>query len=162
MITQAGAIVSSRAYLRRPDFLGPLALGLRENLSGLLGEDAGPDHYVVVDLKFTTKIDENSKAKDRQSYAAQVHLYSCVLELPQRRDSESHFANYARSPGRIRSLFESQRPLGWGARSQPGHATRSRGRDQGQRHTHYLPSAQPDQSLRTTTVPTSACLRPNR
>ena len=38
-----------------------------------------PDHYVVVDLQFTTKIEDSSKAKDRQSYAAQVRLYSYML-----------------------------------------------------------------------------------
>ena len=53
---------------------------LREHFPGLLEkDDAGPGHYVVVDLKFTTKIEESGKAKDRQSYAAQVRLYSFML-----------------------------------------------------------------------------------
>jgi predicted RecB family nuclease len=37
------------------------------------------DHYVVFDLKFTTKIEASSKTKDRQAYAAQVRLYSYML-----------------------------------------------------------------------------------
>lgn len=62
-----------------PDVLAQSAW-LRDHLPGLLNvEDAGPDHYVVIDLKFTTKIEESGKARDRQSYAAQVRLYSYML-----------------------------------------------------------------------------------
>jgi uncharacterized protein len=52
---------------------------LRGRFPGLPGEGAAPDAYIVLDLKFTTKIEESSKAKDRQSYAAQVRLYSYML-----------------------------------------------------------------------------------
>jgi len=62
-----------------PDLL-VLSSWLNQRFPGLLGESAlAPDHYVVLDLKFTTKIDESSKARDRQSYAAQVRLYSYML-----------------------------------------------------------------------------------
>ncbi len=53
---------------------------LREYFPDLIEkDDRRPDHYVIIDLKFTTKIEESGKAKDRQSYAAQVRLYSFML-----------------------------------------------------------------------------------
>ncbi len=44
-----------------------------------LGAGGQDGHYVVLDLKFTTKLDESSKATDLASYAAQVRLYSYML-----------------------------------------------------------------------------------
>jgi uncharacterized protein len=44
-----------------------------------LGAGGLDGHYVVLDLKFTTKLDDNSKATDLASYAAQVRLYSYML-----------------------------------------------------------------------------------
>jgi uncharacterized protein len=44
-----------------------------------LGTGGRDGHYVVLDLKFTTKLEESSKAKDLESYAAQVRLYSYML-----------------------------------------------------------------------------------
>jgi predicted RecB family nuclease len=62
-----------------PDLL-VLSSWLRRRFPGLPDVSTPvPDQYVVIDLKFTTKIDESSKAKDRQSYAAQVRLYSYML-----------------------------------------------------------------------------------
>jgi uncharacterized protein len=53
---------------------------LREHGLGQAGtNDDNPDCYVVVDLKFTTKLQDSSKTRDRQSYAAQVRLYSYML-----------------------------------------------------------------------------------
>jgi hypothetical protein len=52
---------------------------LSERFPGLPGESAAPDAYAVLDLKFATKIEDSGKAKDRQSYAAQVRLYSYML-----------------------------------------------------------------------------------
>ena len=86
-------MVGARAHRRRTDLLVHSAW-LRERFPGPPGEDAGPDHYVVVDLKFTTKIDENSKAKDRQSYAAGALVFVHV-GLPAGRDAEARFAGYA-------------------------------------------------------------------
>ncbi len=37
------------------------------------------DHYLVLDIKFTTKLDTSSKARDFENYAAQVRLYSYIL-----------------------------------------------------------------------------------
>lgn len=62
-----------------PDLL-VLSSWLRQRFPGLLGESMlESDHYVVVDMKFTTKIEASSKAKDRQSYATQIRLYSYML-----------------------------------------------------------------------------------
>jgi uncharacterized protein len=36
-------------------------------------------HYVVFDLKFTSKIEDSSKSKERQAYAVQMRLYSYML-----------------------------------------------------------------------------------
>ena len=36
-------------------------------------------HYVVFDLKFTTKLDQRSKAKDLENYAAQARIYTYML-----------------------------------------------------------------------------------
>jgi len=44
-----------------------------------LGEGGQHGHYVVLDLKFTTKLDESRKAKDLEVYAAQVRIYSYML-----------------------------------------------------------------------------------
>lgn len=44
-----------------------------------LGEGGQHGHYVVFDLKFTTKLDERRKAKDLENYAAQVRIYSYML-----------------------------------------------------------------------------------
>jgi hypothetical protein len=37
------------------------------------------DHYVVMDLKFTTHLEESNKAKDLKIYAAQIRIYSFIL-----------------------------------------------------------------------------------
>jgi uncharacterized protein len=44
-----------------------------------LGEGGQNGHYVVLDLKFTTKLDERRKAKDLENSAAQVRIYSYML-----------------------------------------------------------------------------------
>ena len=44
-----------------------------------LGEGGRQGHYVVFDLKFTTKLDDRRKAKDLETYAAQVRIYSYML-----------------------------------------------------------------------------------
>jgi len=44
-----------------------------------LGEGGRDGHYVVLDFKFTTKLDDREKAKDLENYAAQVRLYSYML-----------------------------------------------------------------------------------
>jgi hypothetical protein len=44
-----------------------------------LGAGGLDGHYVVLDLKFTTKLDDSSKGTDLASYAAQVRLYSYML-----------------------------------------------------------------------------------
>lgn len=38
-----------------------------------------PNHYVAIDHKFTTKLDQTSKAKDLANYTAQVRIYSYIL-----------------------------------------------------------------------------------
>jgi predicted RecB family nuclease len=52
---------------------------LKEHFPGLPEEKNSVGHYVVFDLKFTTKLEESSKAKDLQNYAAQVRLYTFML-----------------------------------------------------------------------------------
>lgn len=50
------------------------------NLGELLKEDdSGEDYYIVLDLKFTTKLDSNPKVLDRKNYEAQVRIYSYIL-----------------------------------------------------------------------------------
>lgn len=44
-----------------------------------LGRSGSQGHYVVMDLKFTTKLDKRSKAKDLEAYTAQVRIYSYML-----------------------------------------------------------------------------------
>jgi hypothetical protein len=44
-----------------------------------LGDSGQPGHYVVFDLKFTTKLDSSRKARDLEAYAAQLRLYSYML-----------------------------------------------------------------------------------
>jgi len=44
-----------------------------------LGQAGLEGHYVVLDLKFTTKLEDSDKARDLASYAAQVRLYSFML-----------------------------------------------------------------------------------
>jgi uncharacterized protein len=44
-----------------------------------LGEGGQNGHYVVLDLKFTTRLEESRKAKELEVYAAQVRLYSYML-----------------------------------------------------------------------------------
>lgn len=64
---------------------------LREKFASLLTETESvpaaphlaigdhPGHYVVFDLKFTTKLDRSYKAKDLENYAAQIRIYSYIL-----------------------------------------------------------------------------------
>ena len=53
---------------------------LGEHFPHLLTQEAQlQPHYVVFDLKFTSKIEESSKSKERQAYAVQVRLYSYML-----------------------------------------------------------------------------------
>lgn len=53
---------------------------LGEHFPQLLAQAAPPQpHYVVFDFKFTSKIEESSKSKERQAYAVQVRLYSYML-----------------------------------------------------------------------------------
>ena len=50
------------------------------NLGELLRkDDSGEDYYIVLDLKFTTKLDSNPKVLDRKNYEAQVRIYSYIL-----------------------------------------------------------------------------------
>jgi uncharacterized protein len=44
-----------------------------------LGHAGKPGHYVVLDMKFTSKLDSRRKAKDLEGYAAQVRTYSYML-----------------------------------------------------------------------------------
>lgn len=44
-----------------------------------LGDAGRNGHYVVLDLKFKTKLEEPKNKKDQQVYAAQVRLYSYML-----------------------------------------------------------------------------------
>jgi len=47
--------------------------------SPILGEGGQQGHYVVFDLKFTTKLDDRRKAKDLENCTAQVRIYSYML-----------------------------------------------------------------------------------
>ena len=51
---------------------------LREKFPGLAVED-GSDHYVVLDIKFTTNLDRSDKKLDLANYGGQVRLYSYML-----------------------------------------------------------------------------------
>ena len=44
-----------------------------------LARDKRGGHYVVLDIKFTTKLDQTDKKKDLGNYAAQVRIYSYML-----------------------------------------------------------------------------------
>lgn len=55
----------------------PALLTEAESQAPATGDD--PDHYVVLDLKFTTKLDQRYKAKDRENYSAQVRIYTHIL-----------------------------------------------------------------------------------
>jgi uncharacterized protein len=44
-----------------------------------LGHAGEQGHYLVMDLKFTTKLDGRSKSKDLENYATQVRIYSYML-----------------------------------------------------------------------------------
>jgi len=69
---------------------------LRDNFPDLLSEakkqiaipypvdTAIPEHYIVFDIKFTTKLDEPKKVNDLKNYAAQVRIYSYILGHLQR------------------------------------------------------------------------------
>jgi len=51
----------------------------RESIPANLVSNGSPGSYVVVDLKFTTKLTESEKKKDLQNYAAQLRVYSYIL-----------------------------------------------------------------------------------
>lgn len=66
-----------------PDFLVCVSW-LSEKFPNILDGESGrarsqPDHYVVFDIKFTTKLDKSEKARDFANYAAQVRIYSYIL-----------------------------------------------------------------------------------
>lgn len=63
-----------------PDIL-VLTSWLKDKFPSLVGEAEleAAGHYVVLDIKFTTKLDETEKVKDLKSYAAQVRIYSYIL-----------------------------------------------------------------------------------
>jgi uncharacterized protein len=58
-----------------------LSSWLDERFPGLFAgmEPGQPDHYVVLDLKFTTRLEEPQKARDLANYAAQLRLYTFML-----------------------------------------------------------------------------------
>src|SRR5713226_5129714 len=51
----------------------------REQIAGNLGQGDDPGHYIVLDIKFTTKLEESEKKRDLGSYAAQVRIYSFMV-----------------------------------------------------------------------------------
>ncbi len=66
-----------------PDFLVHTSW-LSQKFSKLLNEEEGwakgmPGHYVVFDVKFTTKLEKSEKVEDFTNYAAQVRIYSYIL-----------------------------------------------------------------------------------
>ena len=56
-----------------------LAEAQQQAVAANLGNAAKLGHYVVFDIKFTTKLDETQKVKDLKNYAAQVRIYSYIL-----------------------------------------------------------------------------------
>ena len=58
---------------------GTMDEGQARRRAPYLGAGGQHGHYVVLDLKFTTRLDERSKAQDLAVYAAQVRLYSHML-----------------------------------------------------------------------------------
>jgi len=63
----------------RAHFPGAIDEATAHTVALHLGAGGLDGHYVVLDLKFTTKLDESGKATDLASYAAQVRLYSYML-----------------------------------------------------------------------------------
>ncbi len=66
-----------------PDFLVHTSW-LGDRFSNLLDDEetwakGQQGHYVVFDIKFTTKLDESEKADDFANYGAQVRIYSYIL-----------------------------------------------------------------------------------
>ena len=60
-------------------FPGLLNTSERNAFAVTLGTAGESGHYVVFDIKFTTKLEETQKAKDLASYAAQVRIYSYMV-----------------------------------------------------------------------------------
>jgi hypothetical protein len=51
-----------------------------DSITAPLLKDIGlSGYYIIFDLKFTTKLDDSSKVKDLNNYAAQVRIYSYIL-----------------------------------------------------------------------------------
>ena len=67
---------SSWLLERFPESISPdVALNTASNL----GWHDGDGHYVVIDIKFTTKLDSSDKATSLRSYGAQVRIYTYIL-----------------------------------------------------------------------------------
>lgn len=60
-----------------PDVIA-LTSWVREQFPDLVDENE-PDHYLVLDIKFTTKLDGSAKKVDLANYASQVRIYSYML-----------------------------------------------------------------------------------
>lgn len=60
-----------------PDVIA-LTSWVREKFPELVVENE-PDHYLVLDIKFTTNLDRSDKKLDLANYASQVRLYSYML-----------------------------------------------------------------------------------
>ena len=60
------------------DFLA-LRSWIEEKFPGLLSPSSGPDHYLPVELKFTSKLDSAEKRADLAIYRNQLRLYGFML-----------------------------------------------------------------------------------
>lgn len=63
-----------------PDLIA-LGAWVRERFPSVELGPGTDTHYVVLDVKFTTKLDSSRKKTDRVNYAAQVRLYSYMLRM---------------------------------------------------------------------------------
>lgn len=61
-----------------PDFIVHTSW-IKEKFPNLLNKENISDHYVVFDIKFTTKLEESGKTVDFENYSAQVRLYTYML-----------------------------------------------------------------------------------
>lgn len=57
----------------------PDLIGTADWVRDKYGLGPGGDHYVALDIKYSSKLDSNQKKKDRAIYEAQVRLYSQIL-----------------------------------------------------------------------------------
>jgi uncharacterized protein len=60
-------------------FPGLLTSSERQTIAENLGPSNGPGHYIVFDMKFTTRLGAPNKMRDLEIYSAQIRIYAYIL-----------------------------------------------------------------------------------